>query len=93
MHGAMIKQTRKKPRVGDGTPGPGRPKGSVNRYSAALKDMILVALSEAGGVDYLRKQAVENPVAFLSLVGRVLPMTVQGAGDTGQHKIEVTWLG
>jgi hypothetical protein len=38
------------------------------------------------------QQAKDNPNAFLSLVGRVLPMTVQGAGDEGEHKVTVTWL-
>lgn len=56
----------------------GRKKGSVNKINAALKDMILSALDESGGVDYLKTQAAENPAAFLTLVGKVLPMTVQG---------------
>lgn len=88
------KQTTEKPRVGDGTPGPGRPKGSQNKVTKALKDMILGALDEAheeGGIAYLKQQAKDNPTAFLSLVGRVLPMTVTGAGDDGEHKFVVTW--
>lgn len=40
--------------------------------------MILAALNDAGGAEYLLKQANENPNAFLSLVGKVLPMTVAG---------------
>lgn len=67
-------------RPGDGTPGPGRPKGSENKITRALKDMILEALEGAGGVDYLVLQAKENPTAFLSLVGKVLPLQVTG-GD------------
>ena len=63
----------------------GRQKGSVNKINAALKDMILHALDDAGGVDYLLKQAEENPTAFLTLVGKVLPMTVHGSGDDGEH--------
>lgn len=86
-----VKETTKKRRVGDGTPGPGRPKGIPNKNTTALKEMILGALDKSGGVDYLVRQAQENPGPFLSLVGKVLPMTVAGAGDNGEHIVEVVW--
>ena len=76
-----VKETEGKPRVGDGTPGPGRPKGVPNKVTGQLKEMILAALDKAhddGGVGYLMQQARDNPNAFLSLVGKVLPMTVSG---------------
>lgn len=76
-----VKETGKKPRVGDGTPGPGRTKGVPNKNTTALKDMILGALSAKGGQKYLEKQADENPTAFMTLIGRVLPVTLQGGGD------------
>lgn len=69
--------------------GKGRPKGAVNKNTQALKDMILGALDNKGGVAYLEKQADENPTAFLTLVGKVLPMTVQGAGKDGAHITEL----
>lgn len=59
----------------------GRKKGVPNKINAELKDMILGALNKAdpeGGEAYLINQAKSNPTAFLSLVGKVLPMTVQG---------------
>jgi hypothetical protein len=74
-------KTIKKPKVGDGTPGPGRPKGMPNKNTAAIKDMILAALDKVGGVDYLAAQAEENPGPFMTLVGKVLPMQVQGDRD------------
>lgn len=73
--------------------GPGRPKGVPNKINAALKEMILEALDESGGVSYLVKQAESNPTAFLSLVGKVLPMTV--AGDSSaplRLEIGLPWL-
>ena len=62
------------------TPGSGRKKGSPNKATAALKDMILEALAEAGGVDYLKEQAQKSPAAFLTLVGKVLPLQLTGEG-------------
>jgi hypothetical protein len=56
--------------------GRGRPKGSPNKVSAAIKEMVVQALNEAGGVDYLIEQAKGNPTAFLTLVGKVLPLQV-----------------
>lgn len=69
---------------------PGRPKGIPNKTTQALKDMILMALDKSGGVDYLMQQAESNPNAFLSLVGKVLPMTVMGAGADGSHLVSVS---
>lgn len=75
----VVKETAVKPkRVGDGTAGPGRPKGLPNKTTQALKDMILAALDAKGGVSYLITQADANPTAFLTLVGKVLPLTVAG---------------
>jgi hypothetical protein len=35
--------------------------------------MILGAINDAGGQDYLTEQAHKNPAAFMTLLGRVLP--------------------
>lgn len=39
--------------------------------------MILQALANVGGVEYLQAQAEKQPTAFLTLVGRVLPLQVK----------------
>ena len=55
-------------------PGPGRPKGSKNKLTSDLREMVLRALYKAGGADYLLEQAKQpNPSAFLALVGKCLP--------------------
>lgn len=59
--------------------GRGRPLGTPNRIQAQIKDMIINALDNAGGVKYLTEQAEKNPVAFMGLVGKVLPLQVTGA--------------
>lgn len=70
----------------------GRRKGTPNKLTGELKSMILSALDGAGGVDYLQRTADSHPAAFLSLVGKVLPMQVAGDPDNPlQHSIEVTF--
>jgi hypothetical protein len=56
----------------------GRVAGTPNKMTKALKDMILGALDDAGGQEYLKRQAEENPSAFMTLVGKVLPMQLTG---------------
>ncbi len=61
---------------GEKRPGQGRPKGMTNKVTQAVKDCILQAFHEAGGVKYLVRQSKENPVAFMSLMGRIIPTEV-----------------
>ena len=74
---APAKATKSTGKFGKGNPG--KPKGAVNKTTKALREMILLALSEAGGVDYLVRQAKKkNPAPFMALLGKVLPMQVTG---------------
>lgn len=66
----------------------GRKPGVPNRVPAALKEMILQALELEGGVDYIRAQARNEPVAFLTILGKVLPLTVNSSID---GKLVVSW--
>ena len=61
--------------------GKGRPKGVPNKSTIAIKEAILAALDQAGGVEYLTRQADENPTAFMGLIGKVLPLQVVGDKD------------
>lgn len=76
------KKTRENGLIGKGLPGPGRPKGKPNKLSRDVKEMVLTALHDAGGAEYLRKQANKNPGAFLVLVGKLLPKQI--TGENGQ---------
>jgi hypothetical protein len=60
-----------------GNAGKGRPKGSLNRINASLKDMILGALNDAGGKNWLARQAQENPAAFMALLAKLLPLELK----------------
>lgn len=65
---------------GEKRPGQGRPKGSTNKVSQDLREMVLEALERSGGVQYLAERAVDPKTssAFLTLLGKVLPTTVKG---------------
>jgi len=78
--------------IGKGTPGPGRKKGVPNKNTALIRDMVAQALDQVGGVEYLARQAEDKPVAFLALVGKVMPVQVIGDPDNPvQHAIKVTF--
>jgi hypothetical protein len=62
----------------------GRVAGVPNKVTRELKEMILQALDETGGVEYLKAQSAANPTAFMALIGRVLPLTVHGSGQGGE---------
>lgn len=67
----------------------GRQAGTPNKITGAVKDMVLQALSQEGGVAYLQLQARRNPVAFMGLLGRVLPLQVDAdvSGDLNLRTI------
>ena len=76
----------------------GRPKGSPNKVTGALKEAILNAGKEVGEdgkgkgglTGYLRKVAQEDIKAFSGLLGKVLPLQVTGDDENPiRHDVEV----
>lgn len=66
----------------------GRKAGTPNKLTVEVKAMILGALNEVGGQAYLVAQATANPVAFMTLIGKVLPLQHEGPdGGPVQHRI------
>lgn len=65
-------------------------KGVPNKVNGDIKNMILEALSNAGGAEYLTRKANDpkTAAAFLGLIGKVLPMTL--AGDPNSPLMVVT---
>lgn len=65
--------------------GAGRPKGSLNKVSAAAKDVIAQAAKELGGAKRLVKWAKEDPAnerAFWATIyPRLIPVTLAGDKD------------
>lgn len=63
------------------TPGSGRRPGSANSMSSArLREAVFEALKnqEGGAVGYLSRQAIEEPRAFMALLGKLLPTQITG---------------
>lgn len=71
--------------------GPGRPKGMQNKVHADVKEMVLAALNQAGGIEYLAERAGDPKTAsaFLTLVGKVLPLQITGSNG---GPITFSWL-
>ncbi len=58
----------------------GRQPGTPNKLTKDVKAMILGALDKAGGENYLLARSADQPVAFMTLVGKVLPLQLTGEG-------------
>lgn len=80
----MVKQTKNnlKGAAAKGA-GPGRVKGVPNKNTQAIRDMIAEALDNLGGVSYLMEcgRDPRTKAAFLSLIGKVMPIQVTGKDD------------
>ncbi len=72
--------------------GAGRPKGSINKVTAAAKSVIEEAVAGLGGAARLlewAKAAPENERAFwVTIFPKLLPLQVYGAGDAGEHLVK-----
>ncbi len=54
----------------------GSRKGVKNKLTREVKESIEIAFDIVGGPAYLVRQAHENPVAFMSLLGKVIPRII-----------------
>jgi hypothetical protein len=80
--------------VKGGTPGPGRPKGSVPKAVKTIRDAVLEAFDQVGGVAYLAKLASgtqSDRAAFVGLVAKVLPTQINATVDGG-IQVQLSWL-
>ena len=63
--------------------GKGRPKGATNKMTRTIKAAIEEAFTTVGGADYLAKMAVQQPAAFMTLLGKVLPTQLEHSNPDG----------
>ena len=59
--------------------GGGSRKGVPNKIPADVKALIVGALNAKGGQAWLEQQMEINPVAFMALLGKVLPHQIAGS--------------
>jgi hypothetical protein len=74
------KESKNSTGKGGARPGAGRPKGSLDKGNALIREMACEALAKVGGVDYLARVAESHPGPFLSLLGKILPVQLTGDG-------------
>lgn len=83
---------KKAPTAGSFKPGHakkgGRAKGTPNKVTKQVKDAVIEAFHNAGGVEYLQRVAKDDPKTFLTLLGKVIPAEVHGKVD---GNITVNW--
>lgn len=73
--------------------GAGRKPEALTLVTRQLKETILHALEAShkdGGLGYLTDVAKKDHKTFCALLGRVLPMTVNGEGDNGEIETVTT---
>jgi hypothetical protein len=89
------KKTTGKPRVGDGTPGPGRPKGMPNKTTSTMKEAI-AAVYEKLQRDKAKEDgdhtethahfanwAKDHPTEFYRIAAKLLPLQLSTGDDDG----------
>jgi hypothetical protein len=77
--------------------GAGRKKGTPNKWSRDIREAVLNALERLGGDDYLVMLGRRERKAFSNLIGKAMPMRVEGAGGKplvppGGIKVDVNFV-
>ncbi len=67
----------------------GRKPGIPNKFNREIKDMILYALTDRGGWEYLARQAEKHPPAFMGLIAKIIPQEVKLQAKT-EHTFVIT---
>jgi hypothetical protein len=71
--------------------GAGRPKGSPNKLGKEAKEVIAQAAEGLGGATRLLEWAKSDPqnekAFWASIYPKLLPLTLHGAGEEGEHLV------
>ena len=63
------------------------------QYIHIIREAVVLAANRAGGskglVGYLEKQARENPVAFMGLLGKAMPLQLKDTDEGGRVIVEI----
>lgn len=65
----------------------GRKKGTPNKVTRTVREAIERAFDHVGGHKWLVEQAALNPVAFMTLLGKLMPTQITGA-DGGPLQVQ-----
>jgi hypothetical protein len=81
----MADDTVSTPKIGQnrGNAGKGRPKGASNKLTKTIREAVEISFDKIGGADWLARMADEQPVAYMTLLGKVLPQQVEHTGANG----------
>jgi len=63
-------------------PGPGRPRGSKNKFSREMKDEFLLAYHYIGGTQWAKKE--ENQTEFYRMLTRLFPREIKAEITVGR---------
>ena len=71
-------------------------KKGKNKQAKEVKECILEAFhtyrsegGKVGGTAYLQLQMIENPVAFMGMLGKILPKQIDATVETGEAFTEI----
>ncbi len=64
--------------------GKGRKKGVPNKFTRTIKAAIEQAFDKVGGADYLARMAEQEPTAFMTLLGKVIPQQIEHSLNESQ---------
>jgi hypothetical protein len=71
----------------------GKPKGALNKTTQAAKDAIAQAAEELGGaarlVEWVKEDLSNERVFWGTIYPKLLPLQVNGAGENGEHLINI----
>jgi hypothetical protein len=94
----IVKQSEQKRRIGDGTPGPGRPKGGANKVTRTIREAVEKAAREchsdglAGWLIERAQGSLGDRQIFAQMVNKAMPLQVQ-AQVGGGVQLQLSWLG
>lgn len=73
-------------------PGPGRPKGSLNKVTKEAKDAIAEAAEALGGaarmVAWVQEDPMNERVFWGTIYPKLLPVQLKGMGPNGEHLMD-----